>query len=373
MDEDERGDDAALEHTKQSRRDRLKGALSRTKSKFKKHHDRDEEADHVLSDDVNDFLAAGRRTSSNWNSGGDSLSHTAAPGSSSSAATVDQQSSRPSTSDSVAIPKYSPRRIPVPRLDVSNSSRWPGAQPLVLPDGPSNSNLLGPEYQARSHSVSSFSKRKGRGRGLSVSFIDEPPVVIGEGGDDAPTPPVEISKARLRARSVSPMPSRSQAQSSTPEHAAPSNSPFRPRPSAGHHDPPDVLRPRALQRVQTGPFPFQSPSSSTALDREFERTLQLGSGTNSPASAGGSPHSPEIIAPKPVRPVQPPPAIMETKEPRIVKKELPNTDLRRQYSEGDALRMHLDRGTPESMNGSSPGQPLRRNTDHPKQEPPNYL
>ncbi|KIX07992.1 uncharacterized protein Z518_02646 [Rhinocladiella mackenziei CBS 650.93] len=357
MNEDERYDDATLENTKTSKRDRLKGALARTKSKFKKHGDKGEEAGKVLSDDVNDFLSAGRPSTSSWTSGGDTLPRHPMTDLSSSGTTLDQRSPRPSTSDSFATPKQSPRRIPVPRIDVSNSQRWPGAQPIGNQNSEDGPEFLRPEYQARSQSVSSLSKRKGRGRGLSVSFIEAPPVIIGEGGDDAPKPPVEISKARARARSVSPMTSRSQSQApSTTDRPAPING----SPSLHHvaprheHGPPDVLRPRTLQRVQTG-LSSPSPSGLSGLDKEFDMTLRLGSGVSSPESAGASPITPEIVAPKPVRPVHPPPPVFESAEPPGLKKEIPSANLRKQFREGDALKMHHDLETPDPFEDPSPG------------------
>lgn len=356
MDEDERADNnASPDHTKTSKRERLKGALARTKSKFKKQSDKNEEAgNNILSDDVNDFLSAGRTSTSSWTSGGDALPHHPTPGLSSSATSSDQQSPRPSTSDSFMMPRQSPRRIAVPRIDVSNSQRWPAAQPLGSAGIQPDKEFLRPEYQTRSHSVTSLTKRRGRRRGLSVTFIEAPPVIIGEGGDDAPKPPVEISKARARARSVSPMPSRTQSQvPSTSTSPAPANGALGQQPAVAQpvsrHAPPDVLRPRAVQRVQTGNF-SGSPAGASGLDKEFEMTLRLGSGVNSPDSEGASPHTPEIVAPKPVRPIHPPPPIVEagsTSEHHIVRKDIPSNDLRKQLREGDALRMHFDNETPD--------------------------
>ncbi|OAP64175.1 hypothetical protein AYL99_00147 [Fonsecaea erecta] len=318
MDEDDNADNATSpDHNKQSRRERLKGALARTKSKFKKNtSDTNEERD--LPDDVNEFLAAGRPSTSSGPGQADGLSHP--PTRTNATADPDQSSpasTRPSTSESFTNPfghQRSPKKVSVPRIDVSSSQRWPRAQPIGTSEQDIN-DFLRPEYQGRSQSVSSFSnkpKRKGRGRGLSVSFIEAPPVIIGEGGDDAPTPPVEISKARQRARSASPMPSRGPAQSRDhPE--SPMNGAYdqrkRPPPPAPRqgHAPPDVLRPRMLQRVQTGNFSGGTLGVS-ALDKEFEMTLRLGpNAINSPVSPGGSPNTPELLAPKPVRIVHPRP------------------------------------------------------------------
>ncbi|KIX94717.1 uncharacterized protein Z520_09407 [Fonsecaea multimorphosa CBS 102226] len=369
MDEDDNVDNATSpeNHNRQSRRERLKGALARTKSKFKKNtSDTNEERD--LPDDVNEFLAAGRTSTSSsgpWH--GDSLPpHPIRTNT--NATSLDQSSpasTRPSTSESFthpSAPQRSPKKVPIPRIDVSSSQRWPRAQPIGTSEQDIN-DFLRPEYQGRSQSVSSFSnkpKRKGRGRGLSVSFIEAPPVIIGEGGDDAPTPPVEISKARQRARSASPMPSRG-GQSQPRDHHSGSpmngayghrNPPIPPPSRPQAHAPPDVLRPRMLQRVQTGNFSGGTMGAS-ALDKEFEMTLRLGpNALNSPVSPGGSPHTPELLAPKPVRVVHPPPPVLEEPaQSHVVKNQVPSTDLRKQFREGDALRMHLDKEAPEIVDG----------------------
>ncbi|KEF56506.1 uncharacterized protein A1O9_06693, partial [Exophiala aquamarina CBS 119918] len=344
MDEDDKADDASQETPhKTSKRDRFKGALARTKSKFKKHGDKNDE-DHILSDDVNDFLAAGRTSMSSLNntapSRGDALPYHPTPS--------NPHSPRPSTSDSASFtqPKQSPRRLNVPRIDVSNSQRYPGA----LPIGTSNSestptnDFLRPEYQSRSQSVSSLAKGKRRSRGLSVTFIEAPPVIIGIGGDDAPAPPVEISKARARARSVSPM--RNRTQANDPVYS-PNRSPHQPSnggpglPSHGpRQTPPDILKPRALQRIQTGLTPT-TPVGRSDLDKEFEMSLQLWGGVHTPASSTASPLTPEIFAPTPIRPVHPPPAVMEMPEPHELKKEHSSGTLRKHFrEEGSALRTH---------------------------------
>ncbi|OAL33172.1 hypothetical protein AYO20_07489 [Fonsecaea nubica] len=379
MEEDENVDNAtSAENNKQSRRERLKGALSRTKSKFKKHtSDTNEERD--LPDDVNEFLAAGRTSLSSGPRPVDSLPHLQRTPATSNLDQSSPVSTRPSTSESFtnpSAPQRSPKKVSVPRIDVTNSQRWPRAQPIGTTEQDIN-DFLRPEYQGRSQSVSSFSnkpKRKGRGRGLSVSFIEAPPVIIGEGGDDAPTPPVEISKARQRARSASPMPNRGQSQSrdhsGSPTNGAYDlrNAPL-PHPPRQGGPPPDILRPRMLQRVQTGNF--SGSRGASALDKEFEMTLRLGSNAvNSPVSPGESPNTPELHAPKPVRVIHPPPPVLEEPiQSHIVKKEVQSTDLRKQFREGDALRMHLDTEAPDVVD-SIAGDGAVRGGIHPDEQRP---
>ena len=357
MDGDESA--AAQAQGRTTKRDRFKGALARTKSKFKKHSDNKSEDTDVLSDDVNDFLAAGRTSTSSWTEG-KQTPHSDAPKDYASLDTSpDQASPRPSTSDSTTVPRQSPRRIVVPRIDVSSSQRWPGQQPIGQQgrQGESEPAFLRPEYHSRSQSATSLTKRKGRARGLSVTFIDDPPVVIGEGGDDAPTPPVEISKAKAkaRARSVSPMSYRSRPRdAATNDRSTPINGPRGHHPPpANRHEPPDVLKPRGLRRAQTGMSP--SPGSpASGLDREFEMTLRLAPPVSS-SNGQDTSQTPQIIAPKPVRPAQPPPAVIEKPESQLEKTGLSSTDLKNRFREGDVLRMHHDPDAPnvEEMTSAS--------------------
>jgi hypothetical protein len=337
-----------------SKRDRLKGALNRTKTKLRK---RDTTAGTALEDDeVEDFLAAGRNsTSTGRPSISDSLRFADSIPPRSEAGSVH---TRPSTghSDSSASnirstlvpvpdpfvppPQQSPRRFQVPRIDVSNSQRYPGAQPMPPPihQDPNRSELLQPQYQARSQSVSSLSKGRGRARGLSVTFTDRPPAVIGEGGDQAEAPPIEISKAHQRARSVSPTP--------TPRTVGPigrlwSRSPILRKPLPEKVVSPvkeedDFFNP-VVKRTQTGMSPSPALGSKNALDKEFEMSLSLGSASmNSPGSTI-SPDQPILHAPKPIHP---PVAIPSVREPQSLKSTIGTKNLRAQY----------DRDKPSSKN-----------------------
>ena len=250
----------------------------------------------------------------------------------------------------------------MPRIDVSSSQRWPAQQPIGQQgrrQAGSEAAFLRPEYHSRSQSATSLTKRKGRARGLSVTFIDDPPVVIGEGGDDAPTPPVEISKAkaRARARSVSPMSYRVRPRDAAAmnERSTPINGPrgAHPPPPANRHEPPDVLKPRGLRRAQTGMSP-SSASPASGLDREFEMTLRLAPAVSSSDGQGTS-TTPQIIAPQPVRPVQPPPAVIDRPDFQLDKTGLSSTDLKNRFREGDVLRMHHDPDAPnvEEMTSAS--------------------
>ena len=280
-----------------SKRDRFLGALQRTKSKFKKDDNKSAEPEEAkVNNDVEDFLAAGRTSTSTQPSRSQTFSG------------PPPTPRRPSTELSQPN-QQSPRKITVPRIDVSQSQRWPAAQPIQTPHSAVVGDFLRPEYQVRSQSMSSFSKHKGRARGLSVAFMEAPPIVIGEGGDEAETPTVEISRAKIRARSVSPMATR---PTSSDFGATGSQSPMRKKllptqmdtieTSSMQGQPQSVgaFPPRRLQRTQTGIDESRSP-----VDREFEMSLQSPSttGTASISSSFAMHH------PKPIHPPVPIPQI----------------------------------------------------------------
>lgn len=347
--------------SKHSKRGRLIDALNRTRTKLhhvreereaKKHSKDAQQPEFKLDDDVNDFLAAGRTsfTSSRPSIG----SVTVLPSEDSSAAYASSTGSpRPSTSDSKS--QVSPRRGPpiaVPRIDVSGSSRFPNARTvhpddrLPSPESDAQSSaqsgsLLAPEYKSRSMSSSSIlsKERRQRIRGLSVGFADAPPVIIGEGGDEAQAPPVEISLAKARARSASP-----QGRKTYPD-PTPQVGGRIPIPTRGISDNGAAgFVPRPLARVQTGavgsfvkeprgphddelftsvnnqspiveqqpPLPTRNQTSFQPIGRlntgtldlakEFEMTLGMNSSNeNSPVTRRQPQQMTELVAPKPQR------------------------------------------------------------------------
>lgn len=263
-----------------------------------------------------------------------------------------------STSDSQQV-HTSPRRIVGPKLDVSGLQRWPNAKPVQ--GGGADDLLQPPQQQARSQSQSSMQRRRRKTRKLSVSFVPDPPVVIGEGGDDAETPPIDVS--RRRTRSVSPnfganaRPglARSLATRRGPTGDAPSPEQG-PMTASTTTDEGSLRRPRVM-RVQTGlTVAASAPPPRNAADLEFEMTLQTPL-SNQPVpvvsplddSAGpienDEPPSPlaeaELNQDKPGeghgdrRPSLSPSPL---RLPRHVKPSMAQTDLRMQFEEGAALR-----------------------------------
>lgn len=266
----------ARSHEK-TKRGRLKDAINRTRfmiieaRKHASHSDKNTPATPA-GNDVDDFLAAGRVSNA-------SSSHLSTFSGSASTENLSirhdySTPARPSTSDSKSQP--SPKRMPIPRIDVSASQRFPNAKeirnngPIELPGSSApagtstgSSILLKPGYKSRSQSASSLASpgRKARIRGLSVGFANTPPIIIGEGGDEAEAPTVEISKAKMhRARSASPQTRNPYTWAVIPPEAT-----RRVSGKEGGDNPVDVFNPSAVSRVPAGTLPT-SPQSGTGYD-----------------------------------------------------------------------------------------------------------
>lgn len=123
--------------------------------------------------------------------------------------TTDQQleaflgPSRPKPSTET-IPSTDPnnllRGVPTPRLDIS-SHRWPSSQDLSSPSPVSNPSSATDAYPPVSVSKPSLKPR--HRKRLKVTFSEEAPKLIGEGGDEADAPTIEISMSRNRSHSSS--------------------------------------------------------------------------------------------------------------------------------------------------------------------------
>jgi hypothetical protein len=81
-------------------------------------------------------------------------------------------------------------RKPVPRIDVSSSPRWPDAHELPAQD------VRAQPVHAEEDAAPSRPRKPRRREGLTVSFAQTAPQVIGEGGDEAEDPTITISRAR---------------------------------------------------------------------------------------------------------------------------------------------------------------------------------
>lgn len=254
-------DDHDVKSNEKSRRGRFKDVLDRTRHKITEKVREEKEArkwslhmtkgqqDGPFDADVAEFLAAGRMNTSSSTQNSvfsDTASENGSPY---------DQSTPPRTSTSDSRMQNSPKRVHVPRIDVSASQRFPNAKqvsmsPAELPGSLTpgrGGSLLKPEYKSRSQSASCIANpaRKARLRGLSVGFIDAPPIIIGEGGDEAEAPPVEISRAKTRrAKSASPQGRNQQHDLVVGRRQLPGGG------EAGQS--PDVFNPKPLSRAQTG-------------------------------------------------------------------------------------------------------------------------
>ena len=141
---------------------------------------------------------------------------------------------RPSSSRSNSKPSLD---LPVPRIDVSNASRWPSAAEV------SQSNLPKPPSPRR---------KTPRREGLHVAFISAAPDIIGEGGDEAELPANAVSRSR------GPLNHYQSFQSSSPKQGAGNAETFTrderqttlPKSSPSRDD--ESHRPMMLQRRPTG-------------------------------------------------------------------------------------------------------------------------
>lgn len=71
--------------------------------------------------------------------------------------------------------------LPAPRIDTSAARRWPSAAEVI---------------QATTSTPNDRLRKTPRRKGLRVSFSNSPPVVIGEGGDEAELPTIALSKSQ---------------------------------------------------------------------------------------------------------------------------------------------------------------------------------
>lgn len=164
---------------------------------------------------------------------------------------VDDFLNKPAPSD--ALPRFpSPSPLPKPRVDISVSPRFPDAR--TLPEQRQNPALVSAlRVQSGSRSPR---RHKIKPHGLKVRFSQEPPKLIGEGGDEAESPTLAISQAKKAPQIAMSDRSRGNERSMQPE----------------------ILRkPVAILPTQISPMGVQNS--------EFELSLATGSGNESPLNA----------------------------------------------------------------------------------------
>ncbi len=181
-----------------------------------------------------------------------------------------------------ALPRFpSPTRKPVPKINVSPSPRWPEAQNVTSGEG-----LLRPTDDQED--TGSYVPLKPRRReGLTVSFTENAPQIIGEGGDEAEAPTLSISRTRqsVPARTFTHN-GHSQNQAASAPTVAETNIDA----SSTLDDPAGKeFRPRILVRAPTGFGEAASTGESTIAATEnmqgakFERTV-AGGNTSQPTA-----------------------------------------------------------------------------------------
>lgn len=137
--------------------------------------------------------------------------------------------------------------LPAPRIDTSAARRWPSAAQVI---------------QATTSTLNDQSRKTPRREGLHVGFSHSPPVVIGEGGDEADLPTIALSKSREAPRAdISPQ------NGNLLEKAAASYHPLD-REKRANPDVNGILKPPPLQRIQTGLNHQPKESSSDVNERE---------------------------------------------------------------------------------------------------------
>ncbi|KAI9712961.1 MAG: hypothetical protein M1812_006708 [Candelaria pacifica] len=85
---------------------------------------------------------------------------------------------------------------PAPRIDTSTAKRWPAASEVEVP------NLLAPNRPRTNSRGRSWSPKRSK-KGLNVKFSNAQPEIIGEGGDEADSPPQDVSNRRAMSHSPS--------------------------------------------------------------------------------------------------------------------------------------------------------------------------
>ena len=138
--------------------------------------------------------------------------------------------------------------LPAPRIDTSAARRWPSAAEVI---------------QATTSTLNDHSRKTPQRKGLNVSFSNSPPVVIGEGGDEAELPTIALSKSRQAPRAdILPQ------NGNLPGEAAASYQPLD-REKRANPDGNGILKAPPLQRIQTGLNHQSNESSFDVTERGY--------------------------------------------------------------------------------------------------------
>ena len=248
MTDEQDGLDASLVKRKLTKRERLRGAVQRGVSKVKKSDDEStRDGEFTLNDDVKEFLAfrspyskpAAVPPSTPDSQRRDTSPSTPPP----SKSDIDDFPHKTDPSDVLPhFPTPSRDPLPVPRIDVNKSPRFPHARDL-LGENDNVDTISGWRIQDDSGSPP---RRKARRQGLAVRFSDNPPIIIGEGGDDAEEPTIYLLDKFARSRSDAPIPEPQQYLGQVPLQQIPR----KPVPSPTRHISPQHTLPQSLQSME---------------------------------------------------------------------------------------------------------------------------
>jgi hypothetical protein len=283
MTDEQDGLDASLVKRKLTKRERFRGAVQRGVSKVKKSDEEStRDGEFTLNDDVKDFLTFRSPYSK----------PAAVPPSTPDSQRRNTSPSTPppfkpdignflhKTDPSDVLPHFptlSRDPLPVPRIDVNKSPRFPHARDLLGEENDNVDTISGLRMQDDSGSPP---RRKARRQGLAVRFSDNPPIIIGEGGDDAEEPTIYLLDKIARSRSDAPMSEPQQYLGQVPSLQIPR----KPVPSPTRHISPQHTLPQSLQSMEFDmtlmpgsiheSVPIQN-SSARVADAPASRTRRL--------------------------------------------------------------------------------------------------
>jgi hypothetical protein len=248
MTDEQDGLDASLVMRKLTKRERVRGAVQRGVSKVKKSDDEStRDGEFTLNDDVKDFLtfrSPYSKPAAVPPSTPESQKRDTSPSTPPSSKTeIDDFLHKTDPSDVLPhFPTPSRDPLPVPRIDVNRSPRFPHARDLLRVDD--NADTV---FALRTQDDSGNPpRRKARRQGLAVRFSDSPPIIIGEGGDDAEEPTMYLLDTIARSRSDAPMPEPQRYLGQVPS----SQIPRKPVPSPTRHISPPHILPQNLQSME---------------------------------------------------------------------------------------------------------------------------
>ncbi|KAI9800502.1 MAG: hypothetical protein M1825_004050 [Sarcosagium campestre] len=109
------------------------------------------------------------------------------------------------------------------RIDTASATRWPTATEInqfgrnLQDSSPRTEDR--PSYTSKGTPLSPTLSRRPRNRGLTVTFSDEKPDIIGEGGDEAETPASQVLQYRTRSHSPQRAPATNWTAAPLPSHS----------------------------------------------------------------------------------------------------------------------------------------------------------